>query len=48
VRAVFTQEGNAQEAPLAAIVAMRDVGAVAPLVQALYWLRPNNDYIDRA
>ena len=48
VRRVFVQEGAEQAATLRAIVARRDKGAVAPLIQALYWLRPDHDRIDRA
>ena len=35
IRLVFTQEGAAQEAALRDLVARRDTGAVAALVQAL-------------
>ena len=47
IRAVFTSDGHAQAAALRTIAQRQDTGAVAPLIQALYWLRPDDDRIDR-
>ena len=47
IRAVFTTDAVARQIALQALARRRDTGAVAPLVQALYWLRPDDDRIDR-
>ena len=46
IRAVFTGAQPAQNASLRELAALNDAGAVAPLVQALFWLRPEDGSID--
>ena len=48
LRTVLSTTGPTQAAALAQLAALRDKGAVAGLIQALYWLRPDDPGIDRA
>ncbi len=48
LRAVLSKTGPAQGAALAQLVALGDRGAVAGLIQALFWLRPEEPGIDLA
>ena len=45
---MLSTSGPAQASALRQVVALNDRGAVAALIQALYWLRPDDPEIDRA
>ena len=48
VRAVLATAGPAQAAALGRVVALADRGAIAALIQALFWMRPSDPGIDLA